>query len=94
MQPEVIAERRKRKNPRSREKIQLEILKAINNGNGMKRTEIANKLSINYLLATELTDVLEKNYLITRSNGGEYKITQQGWEFMDTMESISKKVKQ
>jgi predicted transcriptional regulator len=88
MKPEVIAKRKQRKKPRSRERLNLEILKIVEKKKEIKRTEIANSVQINYILATELTDKLENNKLIKREENGEYAITEQGKIAMEWMKKL------
>jgi predicted transcriptional regulator len=88
MKSEVLAKQMKRKRPRSRERLMMEILETIEKKKDIKRTNIANTVQINYLLAVELTDKLQKELMITRSGDGIYQVTQPGWEFLYTMKKI------
>jgi predicted transcriptional regulator len=88
MQPEVIAERRKRKNPRSRTDIAIEILRLIRK-KGEKRTKISNKTEINYILATELTNCMEnKMKWIKRDKDGIYTITTEGEKYLGYVDAL------
>jgi len=83
MQPEVIAARKQRKSPRSVMELELEILKELENKD-LKKTAIAGKAEINYMLATSILEDIEKRKLITRNReDGIYSITTKGLQTIE-----------
>ena len=79
--PETEANHVARKSPRSKSQIAIEILKILKKGE-RKRTELAHECKINYILATKLTDDMERKKWIDRNTEGWYKITDIGMGYL------------